>query len=136
MNDALYSTQQAVSAVLNASTEVQSVLGATPRIYDHAPPSAVFPYVVFGPVHVAPYDDKYGIGFETIVTLTIWSRYRGSKEVKDVFQALYDTLHRAVLSVSGQVFLSCEFHSADLTPDSDGLTYQGEVRFSIITQTT
>jgi len=33
----------------------------------------------------------------------VWSRYRGSKEAKDILQTLYDTLHRASLSVSGEV---------------------------------
>ncbi|HEU0118813.1 MAG TPA: DUF3168 domain-containing protein [Alphaproteobacteria bacterium] len=136
MTDALFSVQEAVLSALTASSEVQSVLGSPARVYDHVPVGAVFPYAVFGPLHIAPYDTKTEIGFEQIVTLNIWSRYRGAKEVKDIFQAIYDTLHRATLSVAGEVFLSCEFHSADIMPDSDGLTYQGEVRYAIITQTT
>jgi len=134
MSDALFAVQEAVAAQLAASAEVQSVLGATPALYDHVPPGATFPYVAFGPAHITPYDTKTEIGFEHIVTLNIWSRYRGGKETRDIFQSLYDTLHRAVLSVSGQVFLSCEFHSADFGLDSDGLTYHSAVRFSIMTQ--
>ena len=136
MSDALFSVQQAVIAALTASAEVQAVLGSPPRLYDHVPPGALFPYVVYGPVHVAPHDTKTEVGFEQIITLDIWSRYRGGRETRDIFQALYDTLHRASLSVSGQVFLSCEFHSADLSLDGDGLTYHAAARFSIITQST
>ncbi|MGB9154209.1 MAG: DUF3168 domain-containing protein [Alphaproteobacteria bacterium] len=136
MSDALFSVQEAVIAALDASAEVQAVLGSTPALYDHVPPGAVFPYVVYGPSHIVPYDTKTEIGFEQIVTLTIWSRYRGGKEARDIFQALYDTLHRASLTVSGQVFLSCEFHSADFALDSDGLTTHAAARFSIITQST
>ena len=136
MSDALFSVQQAVIETLAANAEVQSLLGTSPALYDHVPPGASFPYVVYGPTHIQPYDTKTEIGFEQIVALNIWSRYRGGKEARDIFQAIYDTLHRAVLSVSGQVFLSCEFHSADLLLESDGLTYNAAVRFSIITQTT
>lgn len=136
MSDALFAVQQAVTNALTGSSAVQVVLGNPARIYDHIPPSAVFPYVVFGPSHLTPYDTKTETGFEHILTLNIWSRYRGSQEVRDVFQALYDTLHRANLTVSGQVFLSCEFHSADLVTDSDGLTYQASARYGVITQST
>jgi hypothetical protein len=136
MNDALFATQQAVMSALAASAEIQSLLGDPAALYDHVPPGAVFPYVVYGPTHIVPYDTKTEIGFEQIISLTIWSRYRGGKETRAIFQALYDTLHRAVLTVAEQVFLSCEFHSADLAQDSDGLTTHAAVRFSILTQTT
>ena len=136
MTDALFAVQQAIFNALDASAEVQTILGATPRLYDHVPPGTIFPYVVYGPVHVTPYDTKTEIGFEQIITLNIWSRYRGGKEARDIFQALYDALHRANLTVSGQVFLSSEFHSADFALDSDGLTTHGAARFSVVTQTT
>lgn len=136
MTDAFFNTQQAIYNVLVANSGVQAVLGGTPRIYDHVPPGATFPYAVFGAVRVLPYDYKVENGFEQIVTLDVWSRYRGSKEMKDITQALYDALHRATLSVTGHVFLACEFHSADLEAENDGLTYHAAVRFSVVTQST
>lgn len=134
MSDALFAVQQALFNVLAASSEVQALLGNPPRLYDHVPPGAAFPYAVFGSVHALPYDTKTEIGFEHIVTINIWSRYRGSKEAKDILQAIYDTLHHASLTVSGQVFLSCEFHSVDLMPDNDGLTTHAAARYAVITQ--
>lgn len=136
MTDALFSVQQAVFAALSSSAEVQALLGPTPALFDHVPPNAAFPYVACGPVHLTPFDTLTETGFEQVLTLNIWSRYRGGKETRDIFQALYDTLHRASLSVAGLVFLSCEFHSADFGLDSDGLTYHAAVRFSITTQGT
>src|ERR1700722_20203370 len=136
MTDAFFNVQDAMFDALAASTEVQGLLGNPPRVYDHVPPGAAFPYVTFGALSVQPYDTKTEIGFEQVATLNIWSRYRGSKEAKDIFEAMYDTLHRASLSVSGEVFLLCEFHSADAAPLDDGLTYHAAMRFSVITQTT
>ena len=134
MSDALFAVQEAIYNALSSNTGVQSLLGSPPQLYDHVPPGAIFPYAVFGPVIANPYDTKTETGFEQIVTLNIWSRYRGSKEAKDILQAVYDTLHRAPLSVSGQVFLSCEFHSADVTLLDDGLTTQAAARYTVITQ--
>ena len=134
MSDILFSVQQAVFNALSESAEVQSALGAAPQLYDHVPPQATFPYVVYGPAHIVPYDTKTETGFEQIITLNIWSRYRGGNETREIFQALYDVLHRATLNVTGQVFLSSEFHSADFSLDADGLTYYAAVQFSILTQ--
>jgi len=134
MTDALFAVQQATYNVLAASSAVQAALGNPPRLYDHVPPGAVFPYVTFGAITALPYDNKDQTGFVQTVTLDIWSRYRGTKEVKDILQALYDALHRASLAVSGEVFISCEFAGADLLPESDGLTYSGKAHFSVITQ--
>ncbi len=136
MTNALFSVQQAVMGALASSPSVQGLLGTPPSLYDHVPSGAAFPYVVYGATHVLPYDTKTESGFEQIITLDIWSRYRGTKETRDIFQSLYDTLHRANLSVAGQVFLSCEFHSADLLLESDGLTSHGAARFSVVTQGT
>jgi hypothetical protein len=134
MTDALFNSQQAIYTALAASGAVQSLLGTPPGIYDHVPPGAAFPYVTFGAINVQPFDTKTETGFEQIVTLDIWSRYRGSKEAKDILQAAYDALHRATLMVSNAVFLLCEFHSADLVLMDDGITYRAAARFSIIMQ--
>jgi len=118
------------TAIVDALTSVATM----PAVYDHVPPEVAFPYVVYGPVHVTPYDAKAETGFEQVVTLTIWSRYRGGKETREIFQSLYDVLHRASLSVEGQDALYCEFHSADFSRDADGLTYHAAARFTVVTQ--
>lgn len=136
MTDALFNAQTALYNALAASTALQALIGSPVRLYDHVPPGAAFPYMAFGAISVHSFDTKTEIGFEQIITLDIWSRYRGSKEAKDILQATYDALHRATLSVSGEVFLMSEFHSADLMLESDGITYRAAARFSVITQTT
>jgi hypothetical protein len=136
MIDALFAVQEAVYNALSASTELQGLIGSPVRLYDHVPPGVAFPYVAFGPVTAQPYDTKTETGIEQIVTLNVWSRYRGGKEAKDILQVAYDALHRANLSVSGEVFLSCEFHSADITGLDDGLTTHAAARYTVVTQTT
>ncbi|MDD3029975.1 MAG: DUF3168 domain-containing protein [Alphaproteobacteria bacterium] len=127
MTDVLFGLQQAVMTALAANE-------AVPEVYDHVPQDAAFPYVVWGPMHVAAEDSKTDTGFETTVTLNIWSRYRGGKETRAIFQALYDALHRTTLTVSGQAFVTASFLSADFSLDEDGLTYFAAVRFMFETQ--
>jgi hypothetical protein len=134
MTDILFNVQEAMLGALSASADVQALLGSPVRVYDHVPDDAVFPYVAFGPANVTPYDNLTDVGFEQVITLNIWSRYRGGKETRDIFQSIYDTLHRASLTIDGQTFVSCDFHSADFSLDSDGLTYFCAARFSLVTQ--
>ncbi len=134
MNDILFNVQQAVLETLSSSADIQALLGTPPRIYDHVPPGAAFPYVAVGPIHIVPDDAKTDKGFEQIATLNIFSRYRGGKETRAIFQAIYDALHRATLTVAGQAFTACDFHSADFSLEPDGLTYAAAARFSIATK--
>jgi uncharacterized protein DUF3168 len=134
MSDALFAVQQAVFNALTSSGEITALLGSPPRLYDHVPPGAVFPYVVFGASAAKPHDDLDRTGFDQTVTLDIWSRYRGSKEAKDIAQAAYDTLHRANLSVSGEIFIDCEFADVAIAIEPDGLTTRAEVRFTVTVQ--
>jgi hypothetical protein len=136
MTDALFNAQASLFNALAASDSIQSLLGSPPRLYDHVPPGATFPYIAFGAIQALPYDTKTEMGFEQTITFNVWSRYRGSKEAKDILQAAYDALHRAALSVSGEIFLLSEFHSADLVLLDDGITYHAAMRFRVITQTT
>ena len=136
MSAVLFDAQQAFLSALSNDAGVQALLGAPPRVYDFVPADAAFPYVVFGPVQVTPNDAKFGTGFEMLATLNVWSRYRGGKETREIFQALYDALHRAELGLTAQTVLGCAFHSADFGVDSDGLTYHAAVRFALITQET
>ena len=134
MSDVLFLVQGAVTAALAGDATTTGLIGSPPRLFDHVPPGAAFPYVTFGPVQIQPYDDMTDIGFEQIITLDIWSRYRGGLELKNIMQALYNVLHRATLSLSSGVPIVCELHSADLAPLSDGLTYHAALRFTVITQ--
>jgi len=127
MTNALFGLQQAVLDALAANSSV-------PEVYDHVPRDATFPYVVYGPAHVMAEDSKTDTGFDHIVTLNVWSRYRGGKETRAIFQALYDTLHHKTLAVDGQAVVFGMFLNADFSLDEDGLTYFAAVRFTFITQ--
>lgn len=134
MTDIFFNLQETLYNVLAASAEVTALLGTPPRLYDHVPPGAAFPYAVFGATHVTPYDNRTDIGFDHLLTIDIWSRYRGSKEAKDIVTALYDTLHRASLTLTGQTALICEVHSVEVSLDNDGFTTHAAVRLNVLTQ--
>lgn len=134
MTSSLFAVQEAVYGALTSSTAVQGLLGSPARVYDMVPPSATFPYATLGDVVVKEYDTKDQTGFEQSLTLHVWSRYRGRKELKQIIQTIYDVLHNAVLSVAGANVVSCQFQSASTLQENDGLTLHGILRYRIIVQ--
>ncbi len=134
MTGILFNVQHAIMAALMESAEVQAVFGASPPIYNHVPPDAAFPYIAFGKARLDACDTLSDSGFEHLITLDIYSRYRGGKEAQDIFQAVYSALHRRGLEVPGQSFVPCEFSSADFETLADGLTSHAAARFRIQTR--
>lgn len=133
MTGLVFKAQEAVYAALVGNAGVQALLGgSSPRVYDHVPDDATFPYLAFGVAHLAPDDGKLDSAFEHTLTLDIFSRYRGAKEAKEILQAVYAALHRAELSAAGAAFPLCEFHSAEIAPLDDGLTTHIAARFRVV----
>ena len=134
MTTSLFAVQESIYGALTSSTALQSILGNPARCYDMVPPAAIFPYVTFGDVVVKEYDTKDQTGLEQLLTLHVWSRYRGRKELKQIIQTIYDVLHNAALNVTGAIYVSCMFQSASTLQENDGLTLHGILRYRIVVQ--
>jgi hypothetical protein len=75
---------------------------------------------------------KKGSDF-TLVVHT-FSRYRGSKETKEIMSLIYDVLHESNLVVAG-ASNNMRFEFSDIIKESDGLTTHGVQRFRIFVLT-
>lgn len=127
--------QAAVYTRLRAFTALTALVGGgTPRIYDHVPENgASFPYVTIGDIQSLPFDTKDTIGQDQTVTINVWSRYKGNKEVKQILDAIYDALHRHALSLASHATVDCQYEFAETYRDEDN-TRNGVIRFRITTQ--
>lgn len=103
-------------------------------VYDDVPQGASFPYVVIGEDDSIPFDTDDSTGFDTELTIHIWSRYSGMKEVKDIMSGIYSILNRLELSVSGAHVVDCIFQYQDVLLDPDGITRHGIIRFRLTTE--
>lgn len=128
MSDHHWNLQKAVHGALTAA----SVAGG--RVYDDVPADPIFPYVQIGaalPIvdGVLPGDD----GIAEILTLHVWSRHRGQKEVKQIASAIYDTLHQTALTVTGRASAIAWLRRlGPIMLDPDGLTRHGVVEVEIV----
>lgn len=106
-----------------------------PPVYDHVPQAAdpsddtAFPYVTIGDDDYNAWDTDDSVGYEVLIDVHVWSRKRGKKETKEIQQAIYNSLNRAELTVTGYDFISIDFTFADSALDPDGITRHGVIRF-------
>jgi uncharacterized protein DUF3168 len=133
MTTVLWELQRAIYQRLAADPALQAEIGNPARIYDDAPPEAVFPYLIVGEARASDWNGVDG-GMEHDVKLYAFSRYAGRREVKRIMGAVYDTLHEAALTLSGHQLINIRFVFGDVFRRQDSETYQGVVRFRAVTQ--
>ena len=112
--------------------------GLSVPVYDDVPQEATkkdsnFPFVTVG-------DDTFNEGstdteggFDTTITMHIWSRYAGFTETKQIQAEIYALLNRQTIVMAGSDYgiagITFDFSNAVLDPD--GLTRHGISRFAL-----
>ena len=129
--EASWALQKAVYDALTANTDLTAVVSG---VYDHVPADTAFPYVTIGETTIADWSSKSFDGQVHALTLHIWSRARGRKEVKEIMALLYDTLHDASLSVEDQELVNIRFDFGQTLLDADGFTVHGIQRYRAVTR--
>ena len=133
MGDASWPLQKAVFTALEADAGVKALVGDPARIYDHVPAKTTYPYIHIGDGDGVDWSSKTFTGQDHTIELHIWSRYRGSKEIKNILSAIHDVLHEAALTVTGHNLIILRFDFRTSFMDSDGLTRHGIIRFGALT---
>jgi hypothetical protein len=127
----------------NVEDRIYDVLTGAPalaggRVFGNVPPSTsstvqTFPYIHIGetdaiPDDVSPGDD----GQAENITLHVWSRYAGQKEVKQLMDSIKTRLHGVELAVSGRASAISWVRSMRNFNDPDGKTRHGVVGIEVI----
>ncbi|MEQ1887566.1 MAG: DUF3168 domain-containing protein [Alphaproteobacteria bacterium] len=102
-------------------------------VYDHVPQNAPFPYVVVGDAAVSAWGAGDLSGEQHALSIHIWSRYQGRKEMKQIMSSIMAALDGVALSLSGHQLVDLRFVFADEFPDPDGVSRHGLVRFRAVT---
>lgn len=142
MSDASWELQKAILAEL--TNDSPSVI-ASGRVYDRVPdtasgataPDSAFPYVQIGEMDSIPDDVSASStvqddGEVETITLHVWSRYQGQKEVKQIMQQIKDALHGVSLTVTGRASAQAYVRSRRNFLDPDGRTRHGVVSVEVI----
>ena len=125
MSDYAVAVQTSVYNALNGNSSLTSSVSG---IYDFVPESTTFPYVKVGDQTMVDEGTKNKKGSDFTLMVHTFSRYRGSKEIKEIMSLVYDILHESSLSISGAMN-NMRFEFSDIIKESDGLTTHGVQRF-------
>ena len=125
MSDYSVAVQTAVYNALNGNSSLTS---AVTGIYDFVPEDTSFPYVKVGDQTMVDDGTKDKKGSDFTLMVHTFSRYRGSKEIKEIMSLVYDILHESSLTISGAMN-NMRFEFSDIIKESDGLTTHGVQRF-------
>lgn len=132
MSTGQWEFQQALFTVLSGDSNLTTTLSAS--IYDDVPDhqAVTFPYVTIGEDTMLDYSTKDLVGSDVTVNLHVWSRYRGSKEVKQVMDRVHTLLHDSNLTVTGRNLINLRSEFSDVLRDPDGITRHGVMRFRAV----
>jgi|TARA_B100000900_G_C20333874_1_gene615299 hypothetical protein len=129
MSDHSLELQKSIFNALDGDSTLQSLVT---DVYDFVPESTAFPYVKIGEETSLDNGTKTLQGNEHTLVIHTFSRYRGSKEVKEIMSRIYALLHESSLSVSGASLVNLRFEFSDVIKENDGFTSHGIQRFRAV----
>ena len=129
MSDHSLELQKSIFNALDGDSTLQSLVT---DVYDFVPENTDFPYVKIGEETSIDNGTKTLQGNEHTLVIHSFSRYRGSKEVKNIMSRIYALLHESSLSVSGASLVNLRFEFSDVIKENDGRTTHGLQRFRAV----
>ena len=129
MSDHSLELQKSIFNALDGDSTLQSLVT---DVYDFVPESTAFPYVKIGEETSIDNGTKTLQGNEHTLVIHTFSRYRGSKEVKEIMSRIYALLHESSLSVSVESLVNLRFEFSDVIKENDGFTSHGLQRFRAV----
>lgn len=129
MSDHSLELQKSIFNRLDGDSTLQNLVT---DVYDFVPENTAFPYVKVGEETSLDNGTKTLQGNEHTLVIHTFSRYRGSKEVKEIMSRIYALLHESSLSVTGASLVNLRFEFSDVIKENDGFTSHGLQRFRAI----
>ena len=117
---------KAVYAKLNATSGLTGIVSESLNDTDS------FPKIWLEDGGADDWSNKDDDGLDAIVNLHIGSRYRGTKELRELMSKCHTALHFVDLTLANGQSVLCQFTRHDIVTDSDGITRHGIMRFNLL----
>ncbi|WP_299542024.1 DUF3168 domain-containing protein [uncultured Streptomyces sp.] len=125
--------QGALFTVLRGDSALSALIKG---VHDYTPEDVPYPFVVVGEATEIPDNRHAGFGRQTVVTLHVWSRYRGFAEVLRIGTRITALLDHRPLTIPGMDWIATRFEfSQTLTdPEPPGDIRHLVLRYRIVTE--
>lgn len=108
--------------------------GLSCPVHDGVPDDSPFPYVTIDSSIADEADFLASRKDQRFLYLSVWSQYRGQKEVHEIMSAIDALLHNQPLPLTTGHVVSMQVKRKQTNREPDGVTYQGAVTLRVITQ--
>lgn len=128
---ALWALQQAVFTELSISADMRNLCQG--RVYDAEVPEdeqIILPYVVIGEATETPKDRLTTTGNDHTLLIHVYSSYEGTKQVKQIMEAIHALFHQKTFTVSGFRINSSRLEFSQVITEGDQIKH-GLMRFRI-----
>lgn len=125
--------QKAVFQTLSVNGALTALLGGA-RIYNDVPRGAALPYVTLGESTVRDWSTGSDAGHEHLLSIQVWSRANGEREVHQILAAVEAALDDAALTVAGARLVNLRHEFSEIRRDADGETSRGLMRLRAVTE--
>lgn len=114
-------------AIYEALTEV-TVSGVAAPIFDEVPDKQAYPYIVIDSHNVIAEDNLVENKSTVVTYLSVWSEYRGQKQVLEISGEVFSRLHRQKFVLDSGTSVITKVLSRDTVRDQDDETFMGRIR--------
>jgi hypothetical protein len=125
--------QQAVYARLTGDEQLMSTVTG---VFDYVPEDDVYPFIVIGESVETPDNRLRGFGRQTVITLHVWTQYRGYSQGLAIAARVTELLDHQPLTLTGLAHIATRFEfSQTLTdPEPPGNIRHVVVRYRVVTE--
>lgn len=136
MSAAGWALQKAIFTRLSADAALGAVIGTPARLYDGAPPPrSPYPFALFADAR-----EKRIAGADRLleheISISVWSRHEGRRDVKDAIAAIVSAIDDGTLSLDGYRLVSLRTAFTDIFHRQESDTMQGLIRLRAVTERT
>lgn len=130
---AILPVQRAVYDALTADSQLTDLITGVVDYVEEAQP---YPYVVIGEAIETPDNAHDRYGNETVITLHVWSQYRGFSQALTIAARLIQVLDHRPLTIAGHhhVVTRYEFSQTLTDPEPPGDIRHVPMRFRIVSE--
>ncbi|WP_185983128.1 DUF3168 domain-containing protein [Aureimonas mangrovi] len=125
--------QSSIVRTLVADPALVGLLGG-PKVFDHVPEHAKFPYLTLGRTAVVDWSTGSEDGHEHILTLHVWARGGSKAETYEIMDKVSNRLHDAVLTLDAHRLVNLQLQFAEARQEPESPTYHGILRFRAVTE--
>lgn len=113
-----------------------TLAGMVDAVYDYLPETAPYPFVVIGEAIETPSNAHDRYGRDTVVTLHVWSQYRGYAQALRIAAQVIALLDHQPLTITGLTHIATryEFSQTLTDPEPPGDIRHVVLRFRVVTE--